>query len=376
MFFIRGIFTMKNCDIATAPQTLQVPDNRIHWIDMFRAVMIFAIAWGHSLGVPSMSFGLIIRYLYSFHVPAFFFISGYLFNRKSVPFVSFVSKKFKTLMIPYYVFSLLSIAAFSVLGSFASAGLGVEAKSTGILPNIWGMIYANGDTGYMKWNLALWFIPCLFCTSLLFFGIQFIFSKASRKINFHTFNALVLVLSLALAVSNYYVLGLRVLPFGLETTIYMLPFFIVGYWIKGSVNFNNIRSSYKFLIGIIALISGGAIAIFVQNGINYINSIYQNIFLFYISSMLTVIGFVLIFQLFSFKWVRFVGKNSLSILLMHKFPILLLQIILGKYIAKSAAMGVTVTFFIAVISCGLSLLVGEMIKRIFPFMLGLKKQKK
>ena len=116
-------------------------DTRIPWIDWFRAVMIFAIAWGHALCAEPTTFSVVNCYLYSFHVPAFFFISGYTF-RSGAGFRQYVIKKIRTLLIPYYVFSVVSILIFLFLGSVASAGLGVAITSTGLLPNILGMLYA------------------------------------------------------------------------------------------------------------------------------------------------------------------------------------------------------------------------------------------
>lgn len=73
-------------------------------------------------------------FVYSFHVPAFFVISGFVFKRKE-NFWKFLKKKFFGLMIPYYIASLLSILVFMILGKFASGSLGVDVKSTEFLPS-------------------------------------------------------------------------------------------------------------------------------------------------------------------------------------------------------------------------------------------------
>lgn len=367
---------MVNSVNNTISPDLKNANGRIVWVDIFRAIMIFAIAWGHSLGVQPLPSAVILDYVYSFHVPAFFFISGYLYSNSDGTFSSFLTKKIKTLMVPYYVFSLLSIAIFSLLGNVASSGLGIGVKSTDIFPNICGMLYANGDTGYMKWNLPLWFIPCLFCTTLLFYLIRRVIFKLSKPIGVNGAISSVLILIFIIAILNYYVLHFARLPFGLETAVYMLPFFIVGYWFKSLVDLSKIRAIIKVLIGVVCVVAGAIIALCFQGHINYTTSSYENIILFYISAFLTIIGYVMIVQFIKCKCLVYVGQNTLPILLMHKFPIILLQLILAKFIAKSSLIGVCITFVIAVLACVMSLFAGEIIKHIFPFMLGTKKKKR
>uniref|UniRef100_UPI001C2F5592 acyltransferase family protein n=1 Tax=Micrococcus sp. GbtcB5 TaxID=2824750 RepID=UPI001C2F5592 len=50
--------------------------NRVEWIDTAKGMGIFLVILGHtgSLG------GRITNYIYSYHMPLFFFLSGYLFS--------------------------------------------------------------------------------------------------------------------------------------------------------------------------------------------------------------------------------------------------------------------------------------------------------
>lgn len=49
--------------------------NRDHWIDSARGFVIILMRVGHS-GPPT----LVKHYVYGFHMPFFFILSGYLFN--------------------------------------------------------------------------------------------------------------------------------------------------------------------------------------------------------------------------------------------------------------------------------------------------------
>lgn len=74
---------------------------RIEYVDIFRAFGIILMVMGH-IGFGE-KFDL---FIHAFHMPMFFFISGFLFKNDSLPFVIFLRKKAKSLLLPYFVFQL------------------------------------------------------------------------------------------------------------------------------------------------------------------------------------------------------------------------------------------------------------------------------
>ena len=346
--------------------------NRILWVDSFRAIMIFAIAWGHALCAEPTSDSGVIQYLYSFHVPAFFFISGYTFHSES-HFFPYAIKKFRTQMIPYYIFSLISILVFLLLGSFASSGLGVAITTTEIGPNILGMLYASGTTGYMKWNLPLWFIPCLFLASMLFFWLRRIIASAQKRNNATIAFILLLLISFLLSFLNYYHFHFSKLPFGFETVIYMLPFFIMGNWLKTYINTHTSNKFTILCIGALFLCVGTVLAFVNPGRVDYVSSAYMNLTVFYISAFSSILGFVFLSHLLPLHALQYVGKNTLAILVMHKFPIVFMQIFLISLMAKSTFIGIIIAFIMALIACVLSLAAGQIITCMIPFALGKQK---
>lgn len=353
---------------VAAEESLSQGEKRVAWVDVMRAVMMFAIALGHALDARPTSGSMLNQYVYSFHVPAFFFLSGLLFRGKKESFFAFTVKKFKSLMIPYYIFSILSILIFLVLGSVASDGLGVAVKTTDLLPNLWGMLYGNGSTGYMKWNLPLWFVPCLFITLLIFYWIDRVV-LADGKRNSRKFIGM-MVGSLALSFLNYYVLGIQKLPFGLETAVYMLPFFVVGYWTGRTDMLSKLQSGVRYGLGAAFVIAGAILAFVNGPRVGYVGSAYNNLAVYYSSAMLSTAGAVMLLQTASNKLLIYVGRNTLPILLMHKFPIVFFQMFLVDTMAKNELLGVSIAIVIAGASCAMALLAGEVIRRIAPFALG------
>ncbi len=71
--------------------------HRIDWIDMLKGLGIILVVFGHTAHAKDT-----IRILiYSFHMPMFFIISGYLFKTKD-KYKNFL-KKFMTLLLPYLI---------------------------------------------------------------------------------------------------------------------------------------------------------------------------------------------------------------------------------------------------------------------------------
>lgn len=60
---------------------------RTIWVDIAKSVGIFAIVLGHTLRG-----GMLQKYLYSFHVPLFFFLIGAVFNVGKRSFYLFTKK--------------------------------------------------------------------------------------------------------------------------------------------------------------------------------------------------------------------------------------------------------------------------------------------
>ena len=90
--------------------------NRIYWIDLLRGLAIFLVVYGHILmfyqyqGIQLPT----IRFIYSFHMPLFFFISGFVsFKEKRqwnlFSFFQFIKNKTIYLLIPSTLFFLIYI---------------------------------------------------------------------------------------------------------------------------------------------------------------------------------------------------------------------------------------------------------------------------
>lgn len=339
-------------------------DKRISWADAFRGVLILLIVYGHTASNGDM----LKHYLYSFHVAAFFFLSGYLFSKGDAGFKAFLKKKFVSLMIPYYIFAFVSILIFSLLGSFASMKLDVSIKHGEIYKNVLGMLYANAVEGYMKWNLPLWFLPCMFVTQLIAYPFIGKARALARRNPLYTLPAV--LFSFILPFLDYFVFRVRALPFHFESAVFLMPFFLLGSCFREIRVDTSANTPKKRFLCLVLLVSGGTIALTMNCRVNYFLSSYGKLPLFYLSAFLSVCALFMLFQRVENRLLCFLGQNTLPILLMHKFPVVFLQIALSPLLAKTGLFHTLTAMMITAASVSMCVMAGKILERFFPFMIG------
>ena len=96
---------------------------RITWIDVARGMAMIAIVFGHTVNMGPWKV-----WVYSFHVPLFFILSGMTFHVEAA-FGRFCIDKARRLLVPYFCFGFASILAFFVAGNFAASILGRGARA-------------------------------------------------------------------------------------------------------------------------------------------------------------------------------------------------------------------------------------------------------
>ena len=86
--------------------------HRIIWIDVLRGISMLLIVYGHII-IHCDKLGELTKYIVSFHVPIFFLISGFVFSvKENMNYKTYIWKKFKRVMIPYFVFGFLFLIPF------------------------------------------------------------------------------------------------------------------------------------------------------------------------------------------------------------------------------------------------------------------------
>lgn len=112
--------------------TTVAPSQRIHWIDIAKGIGIILVSFGHirngdgqSVWLPALDTPINIIYL--FHMPLFFFLGGLTVSSRR-QFPDFLKVKAKTLLIPYYLYSLYFIAKPIAVLLIPSLGASMQAN--------------------------------------------------------------------------------------------------------------------------------------------------------------------------------------------------------------------------------------------------------
>jgi fucose 4-O-acetylase-like acetyltransferase len=219
---------------------------RVEYVDIAKGIGIVLVVMGHN------DFALISpfahKFIYSFHMPMFFFMSG-LFFRPDVPFWSFLRSRFSRVLKPYI--AILILIYFASI-SFSKVSLVMATR------RLLKAIYANGH--YLDW-VQLWFLPHLFAVSLL----AFLFFKAVKRIQLYRLRWLILGVLYAVSVLSLKffwpfdvnLLGRSFILYGLPFSIDLVPvssfFFIFGYELNRKQNDALLENPWMLLISGITL---------------------------------------------------------------------------------------------------------------------------
>lgn len=177
-----------------------MPKQRIAWIDNIKAFLILLVVLGHCIqdvGVNNDT-GL-MRFIYSFHMPLFMAMSGYVSQRDFTPW-SAVGRRAVQLLVPY--------AAWAVVKSIIVGDLGYILTIV-MLP----------DRG-------LWFLWALFVVVLIIKCCE----VTARRLRIS------IVVPIVAAVGALYllVLVLDVKVLGMQFVAWQMPFYCFGWWLNRS----------------------------------------------------------------------------------------------------------------------------------------------
>ena len=133
---------------------------RIHYLDIAKGIGILLVVLGHNyirIVAPGMG-----KFIFSFHMPFFFLLSGMLF-KPDYPLPVLFKRRFGTLIRPYLVSIVLLYSVYFFY---------TEIKLMTILRRVIRSLYASGN--YIEWA-QLWFLPHLFLLNMFAAGLFLFF---------------------------------------------------------------------------------------------------------------------------------------------------------------------------------------------------------
>ncbi|MDN3608485.1 acyltransferase family protein [Vibrio ostreicida] len=281
---------------------------RIEKIDIVKGIGMLCIILSHCF----ISGTLLHKWLYSFHIPLFFFVSGLFYKQRSIK--ELTKTRFNTLIKPYFFFSLASLGLL-ILFSFISSSIVLSQQD--LIDKSIGLFYANG---YGEWmfNITLWFLPCLFVLESLY--------NAINRVALEKYVHIIVVVAVLLGylVSKYSALKL---PVSIDIAFVALGFYHFGCVAKDFILKSNSLGVVTFLITFTLswyLISYSEL-------VNMSHREYGELLELYIQG---VIGTIMIISLSNIiaksSLLSYIGRNSLVILGTHTVIISLFMGILPK----------------------------------------------
>jgi fucose 4-O-acetylase-like acetyltransferase len=135
-----------------------IPSKRIAYLDVAKGIGILLVILGHNYvkaSVPGME-----KFIFSFHMPFFFLLSGMLF-KPDYPLWVLFKRRFGTLIRPYLAAIILLYSVYFFY---------TDIKLMTILRRAARSFYASGN--YIEWA-QLWFLPHLFLLNM-FAGVLFL----------------------------------------------------------------------------------------------------------------------------------------------------------------------------------------------------------
>lgn len=285
---------------------------KLAYVDLCKGLGILMIMYGHitSLGNP------IDMWMSSFKLPIFFIISGYLLGYKKTiretTFKDFFIKNGKSIMVPYFWFSMIAIVYVIFIKWVHKA----DSKPI-VLKYIYATITFRGIS-------VMWFLGSLFFGLLLFYG----FMRLNKYLKVLVFLIPLVTTYFAGKELDYLLANVSSFDF----TLYSFPLItvtkaILSFWFVciGYYSYDILEKvkgeKSKFLLGIVMSIAT-LILCRLNPGVDY-NNMRLGVYpvLLYATGILGSLGALLVFQYLckylKFEFLNFAGKNSLAIMSTH-----------------------------------------------------------
>lgn len=273
--------------------------SRIGWIDTAKGIGLLCVIFGH-LHIPYVD-----TWVYFFHMPLFFFLSGVVFSGRKYDFTTFLKKKVKSLVVPYFTLGggifLFFCIVYALEGRPGTDYLEM-LKSFLVQEHYW----------------TVWFLACLFLMEVLYYGIHRCFGKKTL---------------LATAVSGgicifglaRYRLGWGSLPWNLDVALVAQFFFHAGFCFKSLApkleRFDRCKPLTKlaaagglmacnFVLGFVGIrLSGSSLDMSV--------GLYGNEVMTFLSAFCGIAGVVLLARMIEWPWLSWLGRNTMVIFGWH-----------------------------------------------------------
>lgn len=272
-------------------------------LDIMKGIGILLVVFGHVFYHSEV--------IYQFHMPLFFILSGAAMTY-SLNGYSF-SKKIKTLMVPYIVFSVICFVYWALLESKFRPAIDGRVFGGWLNGNIKIQQFLNIFTAINSksafvYNVVLWFLPCLFMAELMYAKVKG--GKKEWIVNLFA----IITCYLLVRNSNGFL-------WCLGESLVAVPLLSLGFHVyQPLMKFLKKNVSRTVVIGCSCAILFVVLYILLQPHTNMVDNVISNEF--YIMAILgsmSVITLSIILHKIKFRGgIAYLGRNSLIVMCVHE----------------------------------------------------------
>lgn len=323
---------------------------RIGWVDIAKGITIVLVVFGHSLQGIVDSQNLSIHsnnssiffaknMVYGFHMATFFLISGFFIGFLQKPIKIFLVEKIRRIAIPYFIWSFILALCMQIASKYTNAGLGLS----NFLTAIW--------TPFSEY----WYLYVLFFIYLIYYVVDKLIKQYAQ---------------ITMLIIAFILFGVQiVLPnvwIWRNLGEYLL-FFVAGNYVYSVLKRLEQRVTYRYLfvnIVFFLIVNYGLYQVLVVNKLWI--STYYYLLTAIIGGSLVLVTAILVDRLRLYALVqglKFLGKNSMQIYVMHLIPLAGIRILLLKiFDVQWLWMIVPLITIIALVLCIIGIKICDLLK--------------
>lgn len=329
---------------------------RIGWIDQAKGIGLILVMLGHCYLDEKYTF-----LFFAFHMPLFFFLSGYTFRGRG-NYLTFVLNKARSLLIPYAFLAVVLILF------------------DGVLATIYDRDYSFFSEGVLfllqRRHTVLWFLTCLFLMEqVLYWVVRG--EKYAR--NTDLYYAVLGVLSFVLFISYREFVGID-LVWNLDLVLPALPFACLG---KICCSLDKRFVCKKTALWMCLAVATALLCVtsFINwrffGRTDWYSNKYGNYFLFAIGAVSGVLAVIALSKLFICRFLCWLGKNTLIFYGVHRVVLDYLFVLFGKIgitAPNDSVLYLLISVTAVLLAVALLTPVNAVVTKFMPWLLGKRKQ--
>lgn len=294
--------------------------NRDKSLDIMKGIGILLVVFAHVYHNSGI--------IYQFHMPLFFILSGAAMTYSASGYVFF--KKFKTLLVPYFVFSVICFGYWALIESkfrplHDDAIFGDYWEINIKLQQLLNIFTAINCKSAFIYNIVLWFLPCLFMAELLYSKIK------STKVEWVIDVLCIIVGYVTVSSSNGW-------PWCLGEAVIAVPLLSIGYrFYQPLMKVLKKKTMYTVGIGVVCLLAFILMFVWQEPHTDMAqNIIPKEFYLMAILGSLCVVILSLEIDRFAIRgrqYLAYLGRNSLIIMCVHEPLKRIILMVLSKVIS-------------------------------------------